>query len=73
MKNEYTSNEPLADEAKRIINKKALLSWSTGGHSAGLVPVYACGVGAELFATHNDNANIPVKIAKAAQWERINK
>lgn len=73
VKNEYTSNEPLADEAKRIINKKALLSWSTGGHSAGLVPVYACGVGAELFATHNDNANIPVKIAKAAQWERINK
>ena len=73
IKNEYTSNEPLADEAKHIINKKALLSWSTRGHSAGLVPVYACGVGAELFATHNDNANIPVKIAKAAQWERLNK
>ncbi len=68
VKNEYTSNEPLADAAKRILNKKALLSWSTGGHSAGLVPVYACGVGAEQFASHNDNATIPIKIAKAAGY-----
>lgn len=69
VKNEYTSNEPLASEAKSILNKKALLSWGTGGHSAGLVPVYAIGVGAEQFASHNDNALIPVKIAKAAGYK----
>ncbi len=68
VKNEYTANEPLADEAKYIINKKALLSWCTGGHSAGLVPVYAIGVGSEQFTEHNDNARIPVKIAKAAGY-----
>lgn len=69
VKNEYTSNEPLASEAKSILNKKALLSWGTGAHSAGLVPVYAIGVGAEQFASHNDNALIPVKIAKAAGYK----
>lgn len=68
VKNEYTANEPLAEEARHIINTKALISWSTNGHSAGLVPVYAIGVGSEQFMGHNDNAQIPVKIAKAAGY-----
>ena len=67
--NLYSSSEPIAAEAIRIINRKAFLSWGTGGHSAGLVPVYACGVGAELFMGHNDNADIPLKIAKAAGYK----
>lgn len=69
VKNEYTANESLAAEAKHILNKKALLSWSTTGHSGGLVPVYAVGVGAESFCSHNDNAQIPVKIAIAAGYK----
>lgn len=67
--NLYSSNEPIAAEAIRIINSKAHLNWGTGGHSAGLVPVYACGVGAELFTGHNDNADIPRKIAKIAGYK----
>lgn len=66
VKNEYTANEPLAEAARQIVNDRALLSWSTGGHSAGLVPVYAIGPGSELFMGHNDNAEIPRKIAVAA-------
>lgn len=65
VKNEYTANEPLTEVARKIINKKALVQWATGGHSAGLVPAYAIGVGSEQFQQHNDNANIPLKIAKA--------
>jgi alkaline phosphatase len=69
-KNLYSSSEPMAAEAIRIINAKANISWSTGGHSAGFVPVYACGVGAEEFAGLNDNATIPLKIAKIAGYKK---
>lgn len=66
--NLYSSSEPIAAEAIRIINAKANISWGTGGHSAGLVPVYACGVGAEQFTGHYDNAQIPLMIAKIAGY-----
>lgn len=66
--NLYSSSEPMAAEAIRIINAKAQISWATGGHSAGLVPVYACGVGAEAFMGHNDNTTIPMKIARIAGY-----
>ncbi|MGM9713157.1 MAG: alkaline phosphatase [Prevotella sp.] len=69
VKNEYTANEPLAVLARNIINKKAMITWNTRGHSAGLVPVYAIGVGQELFSSHNDNADIPLKIARAAGYK----
>jgi alkaline phosphatase len=68
-KNLYSENEPLAAEATRLLNTKAGLTWCTGGHSAGLVPVYACGVGAERFSGHNDNARIPLIIAEIAGYE----
>lgn len=67
-KNLYSENEPLAATAVRLLNAKACLSWGTGGHSAGLVPVYAIGVGASAFSGHNDNAELPIKIAEIAGW-----
>lgn len=73
VKNEYSANEPLAEEARKIINKKALVQWATRGHSAGLVPAYAIGVGSEQFKGHNDNAEIPLKIAKAMGISSNNK
>ena len=63
-KNLYSSNEPIVALAVRILNDRACLGWTTGGHTAGLVPVYACGVGQELFMGHNDNAQIADNIAK---------
>lgn len=65
-KNLYSANEPLTAHARDLINRKAMITWNTRGHSAGLVPVYAIGVGQQLFSSHNDNADIPLKIAKAA-------
>ena len=65
-KSEYAQDEPIAAEAKRIIDEIALIGWTSGGHSAGYVPVYAIGAGAEQFQGRIDNTEIPVKIAKAA-------
>ena len=67
-KSEYSQDEPIASEAKRIINEIALVGWTSGGHSAGFVPVCAVGAGAELFKGRTDNAELPIKIAKAAGY-----
>lgn len=66
--NLYSENEPMAVQAVRILNRKAHLGWTTGGHTAGLVPVYACGVGAEEFSCHNDNTDFAPKIARLAGY-----
>lgn len=67
-KSEYAQDEPLAAEAKRIIDEIALVGWTCGGHSAGYVPVFAIGAGADLFQGRIDNTEIPIKIAKAAGY-----
>lgn len=67
-KSEYAQDEPLAAEAKRIIDEIALVGWTSGGHSAGYVPVFAIGAGAEQFQGRIDNTEIPVQIAKAAGY-----
>ena len=67
-KSEYAQDEPIAAEAKRIIDEIALVGWTSGGHSAGYVPVFAIGAGAELFQGRIDNTEIPLRIAKAAGY-----
>ena len=67
-KSEYAQDEPLAAEAKRIIDEIALVGWTSGGHPAGYVPVFAIGAGADLFQGRIDNTEIPIKIAKAAGY-----
>lgn len=67
-KSEYQQDEPLAAEAKRILNDIALVGWTSGGHSAGFVPVFAIGAGSDLFQGCLDNTEIPVKIAEAAGY-----
>lgn len=67
-KSEYQQDEPLAAEAKEILNDIALVGWTSGGHSAGCVPVFAIGAGAELFHGRLDNTEVPIKIAEAAGY-----
>lgn len=43
----------------RVLDSFTGLGWTTNGHSGGLVPVYAVGVGAEKFASFNDNTDLP--------------
>ena len=68
-KSEYSQDEPIAAEAKRIINEIALVGWVSGDHSASFVPVFAIGAGAELFNGRMDNIEIPERIAKAAGYK----
>ena len=68
-KSEYLQNEPLAGEAKRILNSIARVGWTSGGHSAGFVPVFAIGANAHLFQGRMNNTEIPLKVAEAAGYE----
>lgn len=63
----YANDDKLAALSIKILNKIASLSWGSTNHSAGYVPVYAIGEGAELFNNKMDNTDIPKKIAQAAQ------
>lgn len=65
---EYQKAEPIAAAAKEIISEIAWIGWTTGGHTAGFVPVAAIGAGSELFHHRTDNAEIPHTIAKAAGY-----
>lgn len=67
--NLYSENEPLASAAVEKLNELAYVGWTSYSHTAGLVPVYAIGAGAEEFMGHNDNTDIPLKIAKIARYE----
>ena len=65
----YNQDEPIANEAKRILNQIAKVGWTSGGHSAGFVPVYAIGANAQLFQGRMNNIEIPIKIAEAADFQ----
>lgn len=64
----YAKSEPMAAKAKEVLNEIAMVSWASGSHSAGYVPVYAVGAGADLFKGKMDNIEIPERIAKAAGY-----
>ncbi|MDR2914689.1 MAG: alkaline phosphatase [Tannerella sp.] len=66
--NLYADNSLLAAKAKLVMNDIAKLGWSTGSHSADFVPVFAVGVGQELFMRKMDNTDIPKNIMKAAKY-----
>ena len=52
----------LDKEENRKFNKACGISWTTGGHTGGAVPVYAIGKGAEKFSGRIDNTDIKGKI-----------
>ena len=64
----YSEDEPLAVLAVGILNTKAHVSWASDGHSATPVPVYAIGVGADLFSGRLDNTDIPKIISDVAGY-----
>lgn len=65
----YANDDKIASIAVATLNKIATIAWSSKNHSAAYVPVYAIGVGAELFTNKLDNTDIPKKIAQAANLE----
>jgi len=67
-KNLYSTDSKIAALAVRALNKAAGIGWSTSGHSAAYIPVYAIGPGAHLFSHKMENIDIPRKVAQAAGW-----
>ena len=57
----------LAGNVKLVVADMAGLAWSTGGHSANYVPVFAVGVGQDLFKGKMHTSDIPKYIMKAAK------
>ena len=64
----YSKSEPMAARAKEVMDEIAMISWASGSHSAGYVPVFAIGAGSQLFGVKIDNIEIPQRIAKAAKY-----
>ena len=66
--NEYFVTEDMAVKAKKILNAKSKIGWTTPAHSGAVVPVFAIGVGCEQFSGFMDNTNIPQKIEQIAKY-----
>ena len=63
----YKDLNALAAKALAILNKKSRLGWTSGGHTASAVPIFAIGVGAERFTGWHDNSEIAPLIYQATQ------
>lgn len=63
----YKDINALASKALSILNQKSRLGWTTHGHTASAVPVFAIGVGAEHFTGWHDNTEIAQLIYEATQ------
>ena len=59
----------LCETTKHILSEVAKISWASGGHSNGYVPIYAIGPGTEIFQGRIDNIEIAPGIAKIAGYE----
>lgn len=70
-KNEKVNNriDDLCETCKHILSEVAMISWASGGHSNGYVPIYAVGPGTEIFQGRIDNIEIAPGIAKIAGYE----
>lgn len=65
---EYFKVNKLSDEAALIMSEAAEIKWGVGCHTGSYVPVFAIGVGAELFTGQLDNTDIPMKIKEVAGY-----
>lgn len=61
----YSQEDAISTTAKDIINRAALVGWTSSGHSNGYVPAFAIGVGAEQFSGRIDNTEVPKRALKA--------
>ena len=65
----YARTEPLAAAARKVMSQIAMVGWTSSSNTAGYVPVFAIGAGADLFTGKMDNTEIPKRIAKAAGYK----
>jgi len=64
----YNHDASIVSAAVDFFDSHVGIKYTTGGHSAGYVPVYAIGVGAEKFNAKTDNAKIAQAIKELARY-----
>ena len=60
--------DDLCETTKRILSEVAMISWASGGHSNGYVPIFAVGPGTEVFQGRIDNIEIAPAMARIAGY-----
>lgn len=58
----YGGYEPFSVTVTHILNQKAGIGWTTYAHTGVAIPVYAQGVGSDLFQGSYDNTDVAKKI-----------
>lgn len=58
----------LCETCKNILSEVSHISWASGGHSNGYVPIYAIGPGTEVFQGRIDNIEIAPAMARIAGY-----
>jgi alkaline phosphatase len=58
----YGGYEPFSVTVTHILNQKAGIGWTTYAHTGVAIPVYAQGIGGELFQGSYDNTDVAKKI-----------
>ena len=58
----------LCETTKHILSEVALISWASGGHSNGYVPIYAIGPGTEVFQGRINNIEIAPAMGRIAGY-----
>ncbi|WP_028765985.1 alkaline phosphatase [Shewanella fidelis] len=67
---QHKAEQIITDDLKQAIDKLTYTGWTTGGHDAIDVPVYAYGKGALYFRGHKDNTEIASTLIQMVQDER---
>ncbi|MGS0681350.1 alkaline phosphatase [Shewanella sp. 125m-7] len=67
---QHKAEKQITDDLKQAIDKLTYTGWTTGGHDAIDVPVYAYGKGALYFRGHKDNTEIAATLIQMVQDER---
>ena len=66
----YNNYNPFAAKVFDILDEHSGIGWTSNRHTGNPVPVFAVGVGSELFVPMSDNTDIPTKIMRACQTNR---
>ena len=62
----YTTYNEFVNEVFTTLDHINGIGWTTTSHTGDFVPVFAIGVGSELFSNVNNNIDIPAKMRKIA-------
>lgn len=60
----YATFNQFVDKTFGVVNRSTGIGWTTYGHTGDFVPVFAIGVGSEIFHGFQDNTDIPNKMRR---------